>query len=181
MSSKCDVCGAEARIYLSDGKGGTTARYCLDCHNVIMAENYGQELPEDMAKRIWIVDSRGIERSFEVELMLFGHANKLEANEIGDSKYRCVVYGDPDEPFAKLWNKLLSRLTKAVNTTYLEEDGWIKNERAVGYIEYNDATDGHDIIIDGRCFSMDELEKNLAGREGFQIKIEFADSTDDIE
>jgi hypothetical protein len=54
-------------------------------------------------------------------------------------------------------------------------------DKIVGYVEYNDVTDKHDIIVDGRSLSMDDLEMNLATYEGFQVKIEFADATDDIE
>ena len=55
------------------------------------------------------------------------------------------------------------------------------DSKAVGYVEYNDQTDGHDIIIDGRRFTAEQFQKNLAGHEGFQIKIEFADDTNGFE
>ena len=179
--SLCDSCGAEARFFISDGKGKGIARYCLDCHNKMMTETYYIELPESIPDRLWVVDDQGVERCFDIEFILFGHANKLEANERGVSKYRCVVFGEPDEPFSLLWNELVQRITKSINTKYLSEDKWPVHSKMVGYIEYNSETESCDLIIDGHNLDMDELQRVISGHEGFQIKVEFADATDDIE
>jgi len=60
-------------------------------------------------------------------------------------------------------------------------DGRFIEGKTVGYIEYNHDRDAHDVIIDGKPYTWQDLEKNISSHEGFRIRIEFYDSTDLVE
>ena len=181
MNNVCDICGSEARFHVSSTKGMDAASYCLGCHNRIIALQYNTELPEDVPDRLWAVDDQGNERNFDVELILHGHINQLVANERGAGKYRCVVLGDPKDPFCLLWNELVRRIAKSINTKYLDENRCPIKDSLVGYIEYNHDTENCDLVVDGQSLDLTELQRIISGREGFLIRISFADESEDIE
>ena len=64
-------------------------------------------------------------------------------------------------------------------TKYINPDGsW---DRLVGRIDYNKEHEDHEIVVDDKWFTWDELKKNISTYEGWQIIIEFADPSDAIE
>ena len=60
----------------------------------------------------------------------------------------------------------------------MKPDGYVSNNKAVGYIKYNRERQTCDVIIDGKPYTWAELEKNISAREGWKIKIEFGDVGD---
>jgi hypothetical protein len=65
--------------------------------------------------------------------------------------------------------------------TYIERDGYIIGDAAVGYIEYNRERGDCDINIDGYPYTWEDLEKNISSHEGWKVKIEFACAGDELE
>ena len=55
----------------------------------------------------------------------------------------------------------------------------MKGDKAAGYVGYDSVKDTHYLVIDGKRCEWSEMGKQLAMFEGFQIKIEFADPSDD--
>ena len=46
--------------------------------------------------------------------------------------------------------------------------------------QYDSKTEMQDVVIDGKTYSWDELGEKLSTYEGFQIKIEISDITEDV-
>jgi hypothetical protein len=76
---------------------------------------------------------------------------------------------------------LEKRIKKELFVYYMDKNGLISKDKAVGYIDYNEDRDECDIIIDGLPYTWEDLEKNISAREGWNIKIEFTSSGDDFD
>jgi hypothetical protein len=48
-------------------------------------------------------------------------------------------------------------------------------------VSVNHERDAQDVVIDGKPYSWEELEKNISAHEGWKIKIEFASTGDELE
>ena len=57
----------------------------------------------------------------------------------------------------------------------------LKDDEVVGRFEYSEMNDGiHDVVIDGKVFSWNELGRILSDYEGFQFKLKIYDIKDDV-
>ncbi len=176
----CDICGKPATVYIGDGNGNETARFCLACHNKMMAELTETDAPDNIPDRLSVKLSRGKTHNFMIEPEIFSNGKLLTATEIGKAKRRIGVHGELDENFDDMFETLKRRIKKALSVTYMDPNGYFANSRAVGYIDYNRVRDAHDIVIDGKPYTWDELKKNVAAHEGWQIKIEFRDVGEEL-
>jgi hypothetical protein len=118
---------------------------------------------------------------FTLEFMLFPHLKSLKAYETGDSKYKCEVCGELDDSFFQMWTQLMERLEKMLSVKYITPDGRWNGMKLLGYLAYNNDSDACNVIIDGKAYTWEELGRIVATSEGFQIKIEIADPTDELE
>ncbi|MCL1855931.1 MAG: hypothetical protein FWF86_09375, partial [Clostridia bacterium] len=150
------------------------------CYNKLMAELTDTEAPDKIPKHVFFIDHRGVTRTFEVEFYIFPIGKKLEATEVGETKIKEAVHGELDDDFGKMWTTLISRIQKALNKKYMGSDGYVKGNKIIGYIECNLERGAHDVIIDGKPYTWKQLEKNISMHEGFKIKIEFANITDEL-
>ena len=171
---RCDICGSPATVYIS-GQDGKGSKLCVACHNRQMAELTGAKLPDNIPKQISLRDAGGTPHLFEIEFMMFPNGMTLTAREVGQTRYKADIFGEINYDFDKLWKLLIYKLEKLLSVKYMGRDGYFNYSKAIGYIEYNHLRDAQDIIIDGRPYSWQELEKNISAHEGFQIKIEFGD------
>ena len=179
--SKCDLCGKDAKIHFGDGKGNTVERYCQTCGNRIMALNIGIEAAEDVPEELFIVDSDGKAHRFKIEYLILGYFQRLEAYEDCGTGYSCAVGAEFDITFPELWERMMKKLEKKLNTKYIDEEGWPINNKIVGDIVWDSETDEKVVVIDGKPYTWEEVYRWVKAHEGWQIKIEFADSTDDME
>lgn len=179
---RCDGCGAPAKVFLSD-ESGTVAKMCLDCHNHMMAEITGTDIPDSMPRRLAFRNNTGQVREFALEFYIFEGGSKLSAYEIGKTRLRAEVFGDSDDEFSYLLKKLSRRIERLLNEVFIEPDGSFINGRAVGYVDYNHERNDHDIVIDGKPFTWEQLKKNISAHEGWGITIEFGEvgADDDYE
>jgi hypothetical protein len=118
---------------------------------------------------------------FAIEFMLFPHCKTLKACETGESRYKCAVYGELDDSFSQMWTQLMKRLEKMLSVKYITPDGHWNGEKLLGYLAYSSDSDACDVIVDGKAYTWEELGRIVATSEGFQIKIEIADPTDELE
>ena len=143
-------------------------------------ENTDVDLPDAVPKRL-IFKNRGAIREFDVEFRVFERGKTLRATEIGVTKRKVGVIGEPNEDFDVMLNTLISRIEKALSIEYMQPDGYFKGDKAIGYIDYNFERDILEVFIDGKPYTWEELEHSVSAYEGFQIKIEFADIVDELE
>jgi len=177
--SECDVCGKESRIIVTGAE--KDAHFCLECHNKMLAELMDEDFPPDIPKRITLSDNKRNVHIFTIEFMLFPHCKSLKAYETGKFKYKCEIYGEPGENFFQMWHRLMERLERMMSVKYIMPNGRWNNDRVLGYIEYNGDRGAYEVIIDGKPHTWEELGRNLSAYDGFQVKIEIADPTDDFE
>ncbi|MCL1809776.1 MAG: UPF0158 family protein [Clostridiales bacterium] len=176
---KCSICGNDAKIHIS---GAQEASYCLDCHNKHMAALTGAEMPDAVPTQIVLFDACEEAHAFSIESMIFPHCKSIHATEVvGTTRYKEAVYGEIDDSFEGMWVKLVSRLEKVLSKKYMGDDASIEDLKAVGYVEYNSIHEAYEVIIDGKAYTWAQLEKNLSVHEGWKIKIEFADMSEELE
>jgi len=181
VSDYCDICGKPTKIHVSGTKSGEFENYCLNCHNKIMAELTSSVLPEKIPQRLLFIGGDGTASTIEIEFMIFPHCKTLTATEVGELKHRAEVFGELDDDFGEMWEKLVSQIDKVLSTKYIQPDGHFVGCKAVGYVEWNRERNACDVIIDGKPYTWAELESNLSAHEGFKIKIEFGDIDDELD
>jgi hypothetical protein len=180
MDDKCNICGKPAIVFISGSEDGEC--YCQNCYNKMTAEEYDIEIPDIIPETVSVADDKGNLHTFRIRFMLWGHINTLEAEEAdAETQYACHLYGEPDKPFSELWSRLLLQIEHTINTHYIDDDGHFHDNKAIGYINYNDKHEDLDIVIDGKSYSWEDLKKNVNSREGWRIKIEFAESEEELE
>jgi hypothetical protein len=180
-SNKCDICGEfEALILMRDDKSGTDTNYCQTCFNEMMFAGMGLEAPENVPEELMLVDQAGRVHRFRIEYLNWGNMQRLEAFEGREAGYRCAVGAEFDVSFPELWDRLLVKLEKKLNTLYINEEGIWLSDRIVGDVEWS-SQDGLNINIDGKLYSWHELSRRVESHEGWQIKIQFAEPTEDLE
>jgi hypothetical protein len=113
--------------------------------------------------------------------MVFPKGKLLTATEIGKTKRKVDVLGGLDDDVDEMFEILKKRIKKALSVTYMDRDGRISDNKAVGYIHYDDDRDEHYIVIDGKPYTWEQLKKNIPSYEGWKIKIEFGDMSVDFE
>jgi hypothetical protein len=175
---KCGMCGKDATIMIHSN-GEKSEPLCAKCHNIIMAELTNTDFPNKIPEYIFFEDCNKEMHKFDIELMIFPHCKSLKARETADTEYLFDVYGKLEDSFLLMWEKLIKKITKMLSVKYIVDDSW-KNDRVVGYIKYNSKTERHDVVIDGKTYSWNELGTKLGTYEGFQIKIEISDITEDV-
>ena len=173
----CDNCGSPSEFHLGDGKGNELFHLCRDCYNEMLAQITGTETPDDMPKHLDF-QFRGKTYRFAIEARIYTTGKTIPATEIGKTRRKTDVNGELDDSFGEMFETLKKRIKKLVSVRYMEKDGYFARGKAVGYIEYNRERQACDVIIDGKPYSWEELEKNISSREGWKIKIEFGDIGD---
>jgi len=176
----CDKCGKPAYVFLSDNKGGRAGKLCFNCHNREMAEITGCDMPDIVPQKIAVSDKNGKSREFDLEFLILGNVKSLTATQVGTGKRKIKVCGNLDEDFNHMLDRLKKQIKKALSVKYLDSNGRFKDNKAVGYIEYNEQRDDHDVIIDGKPYTWEQLGENIPTFEGWKIKIEFAYTDDEL-
>jgi hypothetical protein len=80
-----------------------------------------------------------------------------------------------------MWTKLMERLERMMSIKYIASDGYWNGNKLLGYLNYSSNSDACDVIIDGKAYTWEELGRIVGVSEGFQIKIEIADPTDELD
>jgi L-rhamnose mutarotase len=177
----CNVCGRSAKVHIRADKDSEYIKLCQDCYNEMMAEFTGTEMPEFIPEQFMCDDESGKSHKFNIEFLIFATGKDLTAKEIGKSKRRIQVHGELDADVGAMLQLLKRKIIKAINTKHIDESGYINNGIAEGYIEYNSKRKDHDVIIDGKPFTWEELKKNISSHEGWNIRIELNDVDDIVE
>ncbi|MDR2570567.1 MAG: hypothetical protein LBD23_09755 [Oscillospiraceae bacterium] len=177
----CEECGRSAKVFIDDNNAGKVGTLCDDCYNRMMVYLTGANAPNIVPKRIIVTGKRRKVYDFDIEFMIYETGKLLTATEVGKQKRRVDVHGELDDDFNEMMDILRARIERALSVKYMSPDGTVKDQKMVGYIDYNDDTGDCDIIIDGDSYTWDELYRNIPMHEGWKIKIEFAGTGDEID
>lgn len=177
----CNNCGKSAKVHVRAGDDSEYIKLCQDCYNEMMAEFTGIEMPGFIPEQFMCNDKFEISHKFNIEFLIFATGKELTANEIGKFKRRIKVHGELDADIGEMLQLLKKKIIKAINTKYIDERGYINNSIAEGYIDYNNKRGDHDVIIDGKPYTWEELKQNISSHEGWNVRIEFFDVDDVVE
>lgn len=179
----CLFCGSDTVRVILDKQS-----FCLDCYNAMIAADLEIELPE-LPHTFAEDDVNGVRRIFEVERQITGTAILLTARERWKYGYEFAVDGELDANQQELFNRLMEKTKLGLSETYLEEGKFLSGEpyttvkdmQFKGILDYDAAnSDAPLVIIDGKPYTWDEVGRLLQAFEGFQVKIEMKDMTDEM-
>lgn len=164
---KCDKCGErEARIFI-EGAG----KFCLDCHNEMLASRMGIKLHTDYAKHVSIIDSEETMRTFEIRHMLMPLYSQWEAVEVGgDAKFAVMV--DTAEDQERGLVKLQAKMLLGLGCRSIGKEGL----RTVGTGRIMVDKDTPGLVIDGKWLSFEDFGHLAAKYEGFILEYQFKDA-----
>jgi len=177
----CSVCSRAAKIHIKDDEGSDYVKFCQDCYNEMIAAYIGTEMPDFIPEQFLCKDDTGKSHKFDIEFLIFATGKELTAREKGKFKRRIEMHGELNADVGVMLQLLKKKIIKAINTTHIDERGYIKDCVAKGYIDYNRKRDDYDIVIDGKPYTWEELKKNVSLHEGWNIKIEFSDADEVLE
>ena len=177
----CDICGKPSKFRIGDDKDVALRNLCLNCHNRKMAERFASDMPDNIPERLTITDHNGKHHEFDIEFIIFGTGKSLTAYEIGKTKRKADVWGSLDDDFDEMLKTLKERIKEALSVEYMDQHGRIKDHKLVGYIEYDSDLDECVIFVDGKPYTWGDLGRNISAFEGWNIKIEFGSTCDELD
>ncbi|MBS4212697.1 DUF7713 domain-containing protein [Neobacillus rhizophilus] len=154
-----------------------------------MAEELEVDLDE-LIETFSMKDGQGVSRTFHVERRLHPIGIYLEASENLEFGYKFAVHGELNCNQPELLAKLMEKVRKGIRERHVKAGVFpngqaynsVINDRLKGLIKHDETSEGTPlVIIDGKPFSWEEVGKMLMSYEGFQIKIEMYDMTDDLD
>jgi len=170
----CKVCGKPANVRIGTGDGDVYSHLCFDCHNRVMADLYDTNVPDTVPERLTIYGHSGKSYLFDIEFVIFGTGKSLTATEVGETRRKADVWGSLDDDFVEMLDTLKDRIKKVLSVEYMNQHGIIKEQKLVGYIDYDSDLGECVIFVDGKPYTWGELGRNVSTFEGWKIKIEFA-------
>jgi hypothetical protein len=186
--NKCERCGS-SKPTISLQMEEDSMYLCSNCYNDIMSEELEVEL-QQLAETFSLKDDQGISRTFYVDRRIHPNGIYLEAMENIEFGYKFAVHGELNADQGELLNNLIDKVRKGIGKQQVARKAFpsgqeyhsIINDQVSGLIEYDETSDGTPlIIIDGKPFTWEEIGKMLMTYEGFQIKFQMYDITDDVE
>ena len=132
-----------------------------------------------------VTDADGVAHTFQIRSLLVPTGHELEAFEVDRTKpggYRFAVLGDVEADCWQLFRRLYEKIRRELSVRHVERTthGWQigPEQRLVGRIEWDDATDGRTpmLVIDGRAFTWDEVGRMLITFEGFTLNARIEDT-----
>jgi len=168
-------------VQIGSTDSGVYRHYCFNCHNREMAELYDTDMPDYVPERLSVPGCNGRMHEFDIEFLIFGTGKSLIATEVGKTKRKADVWGSLDDDFEEMLETLKRRIKKALSVKYMDQQGYIKNQKLIGYIDYDSGLGECVVFVDGSRFTWDELGRNLQTYEGWKIKIEFGGIGDELD
>jgi hypothetical protein len=152
--------------------------YCFTCYESFLAKFTEMEPADDFPNVLTVIDQWNKSHVFSISFTDNDCYTKLVADEFSTSehvaaRHWCAVYANHDEPIGAMLAKLLSWIKQRINTRYLNDDDDFTDYKVVGYLRENDSTEELEFFVDGAAVSWrDLIERNIAGRDSWQMKIE---------
>ena len=191
----CESCGKPLVPYQSVNYGsrnGTYRHLCLACYNTEFAREAGLDFQHADFQPIRLADADGMEHEFHFGIRLLGDRVALDAHEMRDGEpggYEFqVVSFDPEGEPLELFGRLLERMRRELARRHLEHEeefGWGIAEGGVvrARIDCDLEREGGDrvplLVIDGREITWEEFGRMLMSYEGWQLKLEIYDKSEE--
>ena len=192
-TERCEECGLERLAY--DAIHVTVSpkqsrRVCTRCFNVLIAERAGVRFEHSDFAPIVLEDAAGTAHEFHFRTRHGADHIALDAFEIDQQPgaYEFQVLGNPsDDPIA-IFQRLFERMRRELARTHIEADelgpriartaeGWVIRAQ----IEW-DAEEQRGVprlVVDGKDYSWDEIGHMLTSFEGFRVKMEVYDRSEE--
>lgn len=187
----CEQCGEITPGYDSVSYGSMDRGYrqlCSRCFNAEVAKLNGlEDFDNFRLEPVGITDCAGETHQFHFRTRLFGSGVALDAFELREGNpagYRFQIVGDPEDDLFALLGRLIQKIRRTLSIKHLEDDGnrlQIADQTVRGRIDWDDSQDGRVplIVVDGREISWEEFGRMLMTFEGWQIKLEILDPSDE--
>ena len=188
----CEECGETVPGYDIVHYGSMDHGYrklCSQCLNAAVAERSGVDNFENIRlEPIVMTDCRGKEHQFHFRTRLLGGIVALEAFEVREGNpegYQFELIGDSEDDLFALLGRLVQTIRKALSVKHIEdgEHGLqIIDQMVRGRIESScsDYDSEPVIVVDGREISWKDFGRMLMSFEGWQIKLEIVDRSDEV-
>jgi len=188
----CNDCGSQ--IGFMEGvnlevPGQAGRLLCLECFNAFMSREMKLDFEHPRFHSVEITDSAGTSHRFEIRTMLDGDVVSVRAAEPRDDGthgYEAEVLGDPTDDPMLLFKCLYERLRRELGWKHLVEtdrglqlgDGDIVRAR----VAWDEAQGGRVplLVIDGREVTWEELGQMVMRYEGWNLRLEFLEQSDEL-
>jgi hypothetical protein len=163
-------------------------RGCTRCFNTRIA---GVDFEHPNFEPVMLKDASGMSHEFHFTTRHGGAHLAVEAFEVEDGHpagYQFQVLGDPEEEPLAIFLQLFERMRRALARRHIENgdlgsqiaksgEGWVLR----GQIDWDEDEDGRvpRLVVDGNSYTWDEIGRMLMAFEGFQVKMEVHDKSEE--
>lgn len=179
----CQVC-KQNESYIRFGED----HLCLNCYNEMMGKQLGVQAtsyPEGVA----IKDGQGNVHQFRLKKRLDPIGIIMDAEEERTGGYQFREYGELHENQGELLLRLLAKVENGMSEIYVEEGEFpngqkyhlLPNDRLTGRVEPSREDNNIPLlVVNGKNYTWDEIGQMLMHYEGFQVKLEMVDLSEEI-
>lgn len=190
-SCTCEGCGHAAPNHDTVHYGSNEDGYrllCTGCFNMEVAARAGLAHFENVRlEPITVNDCDGIPHQFHFRVRLLGKLLSLDAFELHDgepSGYQLQLVGAPDEELFGMVGRMVEKIRRTLAVKHIASGKYgleILDQCVKGRIDSDELSDGQRplLIIDGRPVTWDQLGSMLMSFEGWQVKLELLDPSDE--
>ena len=166
-------------------------RVCTRCCNTRIAARIGVAFDHPEFESMMLTDIAGTSHQFHFRTRLRGGHVAIEAFEIQNGSpggYQFQVLGEPEEDLLLIFQRLFERMRRALARCHIEQtelgpgiaksgEEWVVR----GRIEWDPEEDGRvpRLVVDGTSYPWDEVGRMLMTFEGFQVKLEVYDRSEE--
>ena len=193
---RCEECKRDVPRYdtvvLSSETKGASRDLCSRCFNAVIARNNGIDFQHPDFQPITLHDVDGHTHAFHFRTRYGGNHLAVEAFEIGEDGapggFEFQVLGDPEQDPLEIFRELFERMRRTLARKSIEvgelgpqvrstEEGLVVR----AHVEWDDEEQGRIplLVIDGKSYSWDEVGRMLSSYEGWQIKMEIYDRSEE--
>ena len=179
-SNPCSECGKQ--VPASGGVHLVGYGFLCDrCYNLRITDG---EYDHPSFEPIDVEDSRGVSRSFNIQVLHRGDLVSFEAKEArrdGSRGYRFVVLGDPAEDPMETFSALYRRVRAELAEPYLTEDRppRIRDFNVAGRVSTQEPHRLPTCVIDGEEMTWEEVGRMVSSFEGWRFDLSFRSEDDD--
>jgi len=189
---RCNRCGKtvsphDSIVFSLESTAGEIL--CLKCANEETAERMGIVFVHPEYAPIKVEDFDGIEHEFHFVTRLIDNIVSMDALELKAGKahgYEFSVIGDdPEENTIELYRKLVDRIRRSLAMRHLKENDFGLQIDEPGIVRARISSDFNRgglvplLIIDGKEISWAEFGRMVLTYEGFQLKMEMFDRSEE--
>lgn len=193
-TAQCEDCRREVLSYDTihlTSAAQQSRLVCTRCFNAVIAKQNGMDFVHPDFAPIVLEDGAGRRHQFHFRTRHGGDHVAFETFEVEGgipSGYRFQLLADPDQDPLESFQRLLQGMRRALARRHIEEgehglqiakskEGWIVR----GQVEWDEGAEGRlpRLIVDGRSHSWDEVGQMLMSFEGFHLKLEVHDQSEE--